>query len=77
MTADDVVERIRKLLRLAESAGATEREAAAALEWANALLVRHNLRMDQAAGGPQPHAPGASAHVCGSPPQGRSRSASQ
>jgi hypothetical protein len=47
MTTDDVVERIRKLLRLADNAGATEGEAAAALERANALLIRHNLTMDQ------------------------------
>jgi Protein of unknown function (DUF2786) len=49
MSADDVVERIRKLLRLAEDAGATEAEAAAALERASALLLRHNLTMDQIA----------------------------
>jgi hypothetical protein len=56
MTADDVVERIRKLLRLAEDAGATEAEAAAALERANALLIRHNLTMDAiaVASGEQP-----------------------
>ena len=49
MTADDVVERIRKLLRLAEDAGATEAEAASALERANALLIRHNLTTDSIA----------------------------
>ncbi|MGI8492835.1 MAG: DUF2786 domain-containing protein, partial [Acidimicrobiales bacterium] len=49
MPPDDVVERIRKLLRLAEDAGATEAEAAAALERASALLLRHNLSMDQVA----------------------------
>jgi hypothetical protein len=56
VTTDDIVERIRKLLRLAENAGATEAEAAAALERANALLVRHNLSMDAIAvsGGEQP-----------------------
>ena len=32
MTAADIVERIRKLMRLAEDAGATEAEAASALE---------------------------------------------
>jgi len=46
VTNEDIVERIRKLLRLAEDAGATEAEAAAALERANALLIRHNLSMD-------------------------------
>ena len=46
MTNEDIVDRIRKLLRLAEDAGATEAEAAAALERANALLIRHNLSMD-------------------------------
>ena len=46
MTTDDIVERIRKLLRLAKDAGATEAEAASALERANALLIRHNLSMD-------------------------------
>lgn len=46
MTTDDIVDRIRKLLRLAGDAGATESEAAAALERANALLLRHNLTMD-------------------------------
>jgi Protein of unknown function (DUF2786) len=46
VTTEDIVERIRKLLRLAEDAGATEAEAAAALERANALLIRHNLSMD-------------------------------
>ena len=49
MTTDDVVERIRKLLRFAEDAGATEAEAASALERANALLIRHNLTMDAVA----------------------------
>jgi len=47
MPSDNVVERIRKLLRLAEDAGATEAEAASALERASALLLRHNLTMDQ------------------------------
>ena len=46
MATDDVVDRIRKLFRLAENAGATEGEAAAALERANALLIRHNLTLD-------------------------------
>jgi hypothetical protein len=49
MTTDDVIDRIRKLLRLARDAGATEAEAAAALERANALLIRHNLTMDRVA----------------------------
>jgi len=49
MPPDNVVERIRKLLRLAEDAGATEAEAASALERASALLLRHNLTMDQVA----------------------------
>jgi len=49
MSPDNVVERIRKLLRLAEDAGATEAEAASALERASALLLRHNLTMDQVA----------------------------
>jgi hypothetical protein len=49
MTTDDIVERIRKLLRLAEDTGATEAEAAAALERANALLIRHNLTLDRIA----------------------------
>jgi len=44
---DDVIQRIRKLLRLAEDAGATEAEAASALERASALLIRHNLTQDQ------------------------------
>ncbi len=47
MPSDNVVERIRKLLRLAEDAGATDAEAASALERASALLLRHNLTMDQ------------------------------
>ena len=50
MPSENVVERIRKLLRLAEDAGATEAEAASALERASALLLRHNLTMDQVAG---------------------------
>ena len=56
MTTDDILERIRKLLRLAHDAGATEAEAAAALERANALLISHNLSMEQIAGstGEQP-----------------------
>jgi hypothetical protein len=49
VTTDDIVARIRKLLRLAEDAGATEAEAAAALERANALLLRHNLTLDRVA----------------------------
>jgi len=49
MPSEHVVERIRKLLRLAEDAGATEAEAASALERASALLLRHNLTMDQVA----------------------------
>jgi Protein of unknown function (DUF2786) len=49
MAPEDVVERIRKLLRLAENAGATEAEAASALERASALLLRHNLSMEQIA----------------------------
>ena len=49
MIHDDIVERIRKLLRLAEDAGATEAQAASALERANALLIRHNLTMDAVA----------------------------
>jgi Protein of unknown function (DUF2786) len=49
VTSDDVVERIRKLLRLAGDVGATEAEAAAALERANALLMRHNLTLDRIA----------------------------
>ena len=46
MANDDAVERIRMLFRLAEDAAATEAEAAAALERANALLIHHNLTMD-------------------------------
>jgi Protein of unknown function (DUF2786) len=46
VTTDDIVERIRKLMPLAEAAGATEAEAASALERANALLIRHNLTLD-------------------------------
>ncbi len=49
MPPENVVERIRKLLRLAEDAGATEAEAASALERASALLLRHNLTIDQVA----------------------------
>lgn len=49
MTADDIVDRIRKLLRPAEDASATEAEAAAALERANALLISDNLSMEQIA----------------------------
>jgi Protein of unknown function (DUF2786) len=49
VTTDDIVKRIRKLMRLAENAAATEAEAASALERANALLIRHNLTMDRVA----------------------------
>lgn len=45
MLADDIVERVRKLLRLAANTAASETEAAA-LECANALLIRHNLTME-------------------------------
>jgi len=56
MPSENIVERIRKLLRLAENAGATEAEAASALERASALLLRHNLTMDQVAvTGATPH----------------------
>jgi hypothetical protein len=48
VTTDDIVERIRKLMRLAENSAATEAEAAA-LERANALLIRHNLTIDRVA----------------------------
>jgi Protein of unknown function (DUF2786) len=47
VTTNDSVERIRKLMRLAEGAGVTEAEAASALERANALLIRHNLTLDR------------------------------
>ena len=49
MATDDIVERICKLLSLAGDAGATEAETAAALERANALLIRHNLTLDRIA----------------------------
>jgi hypothetical protein len=51
LATDEILERIRKLLRLSEDAGATEAEAAAALERANALLIRHNLTLDAIAVG--------------------------
>jgi Protein of unknown function (DUF2786) len=40
---------IRKLLRLAHDQGATGAEASAALERANALLIRHTLTLDHVA----------------------------
>jgi len=42
---DNIVDRIRKLLSLAENAGATPNEAATAMAKAQALLLRHNLDM--------------------------------
>ena len=51
VATDEIIERIRKLLRLSEDAGATEAEAAAALERANALLIRHNLTLEAIAVG--------------------------
>jgi hypothetical protein len=39
MPTEDVVERVRKLLRLAEDAGATQAKAKSAVERANALFV--------------------------------------
>jgi hypothetical protein len=51
--SEDVLERIRKLLRLAFHASATEGEAASALEHANALLLKYNLTTDAVARGGQ------------------------
>lgn len=43
MTDEKVIDRVRKLLRLARDKGATENEAANALAAAQALMLRHNI----------------------------------
>lgn len=47
MSDDKVIERVRKLLALANDAGANEHEAGLALERAMSLLAAHNLSMDE------------------------------
>ena len=43
MTKENVVDKIRKLLRLARDQGATENEAAVALGMAQRLMMQHNI----------------------------------
>lgn len=45
MPNDNILEKIRALLRLASDSGATEHEASLAMERAQALLLKHNLDM--------------------------------
>ena len=43
---DNIVEKIRKMLALASNSGATEAEAAQALEMATFLMAKHNIDQD-------------------------------
>ncbi len=47
--SSEIIDRIRKLFRLAENQGATEGEASSALAKANELLLRYNLTADRVA----------------------------
>lgn len=44
--SNDIKERIKKLLNLANNAGATEAEAARAMEMASALMMKYNITID-------------------------------